>query len=82
LFVLFLVYFLSVQNSPILLGISSYLFLIMIVFMNVSLYRFLLKNRGLSFSLAVIPFHLLYFFYSIVALVVAGGMHLLKTTKA
>jgi glycosyltransferase involved in cell wall biosynthesis len=81
LFVLFLVYFLSVQNSPILLGISSYLFLIMIVFMNVSLYRFLLKNRGLSFSLAVIPFHLLYFFYSIVAFIVAGGMHVLKTVR-
>ena len=81
IFVIFLVYFLSVRNSPILLEISSYLFLIIIVIMNVSLYRFLLKNRGVSFSLAVIPFHLLYFFYSVVAFVVAGGMHVLKTIR-
>jgi glycosyltransferase involved in cell wall biosynthesis len=82
IFVFFLVYYLSIRNSPILLGLSSYLFLILIVFMNISLYRFLLTNRGLFFSMAVLPFHLLYFFYSVAAFVIAGGMHMLKTTRA
>lgn len=82
IFVIFLVYYLTVRNSPILLGISSYLFLALIVFMNMSLYRFLINNRGFFFSIAVLPFHLLYFFYSVVAFVVAGGMHVLKSARA
>ena len=79
--IIFLLFFLSLNNGPILLIAASYFVLILIIGLNLSLYRFLFTQRGIFFSIAVFPFHLLYFFYSLVAFIIAGGIHTLKLAR-
>ena len=51
-----------------------------IVLLNVKLYAFFIRKRGVIFALAAIPFHLLYYFYSVLAFAVATGMHTWNTS--
>jgi glycosyltransferase involved in cell wall biosynthesis len=56
--------------APILMGI--YLFL------NADFYRFFMKKRGFLFALKVIPFHALYYLYSMFGLLIGICLHLLR----
>jgi hypothetical protein len=46
--------------------------------LNSQFYLFLIDNRGVSFALAAIPFHLLYHFYNGVSFVVGAIRHLME----
>ena len=50
-----------------------------IVVLNLKLYAFFFSKRGILFAVAVIPFHLLYFFYSTAAFVMVAGVHAWNT---
>lgn len=49
--------------------------LLLIVLINYRLYVFFIEKRSLSFALASLPLHLLYYLYSLCAFVIAGGIH-------
>jgi GT2 family glycosyltransferase len=49
-----------------------------LVLLNRSFYHFLLRNRGLSFTLRAIPWHWFYFFYSGLAFGIVMAGHLLS----
>ncbi len=51
-----------------------------IVLLNIKLYAFFIRKRGVVFAFAAIPFHLLYYFYSVLAFAVAKGMHTWNTS--
>ena len=51
---------------------------LMLLFLNVRLYRFFFRKRGLKFALQSIPWHWLYFFYSGVAFAVGVIRHVVN----
>jgi hypothetical protein len=51
-----------------------------IVWVNRPLYAFFRRTRGITFAAAVIPFQLLYYFYSVLSLVVATGLYTVSRT--
>lgn len=50
--------------------------LALVVGLNLQFYRFFARQRGILFAVEVIPFHLLYYLYSVVAFAVGAGLHL------
>lgn len=50
-----------------------------IIMLNLKFYFFFLRKRGIMFTLAVIPFHFLYFFYSVVTFALVTGVHAWQT---
>jgi hypothetical protein len=46
-----------------------------IMVLNLKFYIFFIRKRGVMFALAAVPFHLLYFLYSIVAFALVTGLH-------
>jgi GT2 family glycosyltransferase len=50
----------------------------LLLFLNNSVYRFFQRQRGFWFALGTVPWHWLYFFYSGLAVAIAGAAHLLK----
>lgn len=48
---------------------------LLIVVLNYRLYAFFAQRRGVIFAIAVVPFQLLYYFYSVVALAVGTGLY-------
>jgi hypothetical protein len=53
--------------------------LAVVLLLNQHLYRFFLRKRGLLFTLAVIPFHLLYYLYSFLTFIIGGGLYYWNT---
>ncbi len=49
---------------------------LLIVALNRRFYAFFVRTRGLLFAIAVLPFHLLYLFYSVLAFGLGIGLHL------
>jgi len=62
-------------GHSILNGIVISMVLLIIVTLNYSLYRFFVQKRNIIFALAAIPFHFLYYFYSVLAFAIAIGIH-------
>lgn len=50
--------------------------LLLIVLLNRDFYTFFARRRGVAFAVAVFPFHLLYYLYSVVSFAVGIGVHL------
>ena len=50
-----------------------------IIMLNLKFYFFFLRKRGIMFTLAVIPFHFLYFFYSVVTFALVTSVHAWQT---
>lgn len=48
----------------------------LVVALNLPFYRFFARQRGILFAVEVIPFHLLYYLYSVAAFAVGAGLHL------
>jgi hypothetical protein len=46
-----------------------------IIVLSLKFYVFFIRKRGVMFALAAVPFHLLYFLYSIVAFALVTGLH-------
>lgn len=59
------------------LGLAAPLLLMvfLIMLLNYRFYAFFARKRGLIFTLAVIPFHLFYYFYSVIAFLVGAGLY-------
>ncbi len=57
-----------------LLTIALFIFLL-----NYKFYAFFARKRGVMFALAVVPFHLLYYFYSVAAFVMGVGLYAWNT---
>jgi large-conductance mechanosensitive channel len=51
-----------------------------IVVLNLKFYVFFIRKRGVMFALAAIPFHLLYFLYSVVTFALVTGVHAWNTS--
>ena len=51
-----------------------------IIVLNIRFYAFFLRKRGILFTFAVIPFHLLYYLYSIVTFALVTGIHTWNTS--
>lgn len=51
-----------------------------IIVLNLKFYAFFVRKRGIMFALAVIPFHLLYYLYSVVAFALVTGVHAWNTS--
>ncbi|MCI0795840.1 MAG: glycosyltransferase family 2 protein [Chloroflexi bacterium] len=51
-----------------------------IVALNIRFYAFFIRKRGFLFAFAVIPFHLLYYLYSIVTFALVTGVHTWNTS--
>lgn len=49
--------------------------LVAIVLLNAEFYRFLLKRRSLTFTLFVVPLHVLYLLYSVLAFAMGTALH-------
>lgn len=56
--------------APLLLAVA------LIVLLNYRFYAFFARKRGVMFALAVVPLHLLYYLYSVLAFVLGVGLHL------
>lgn len=54
--------------------------LAIIILLNKRFYLFFAVKRGIIFSLAIFPFHMLYYLYSMLSFALGGGMHLWKTS--
>jgi hypothetical protein len=54
---------------PLVVGVS------LIVVLNHRLYGFFARKRGVTFAIAVIPFQLLYYFYSVLSLAMGTILH-------
>lgn len=50
----------------------------LIVALNHRFYAFFTRQRGWAFAIAVIPFHLFYYLYSVIAFALGTGLHLWK----
>jgi len=57
------------------LGMAA-VFGLLLLFLNNSVYRFFQRKRGFWFALGTVPWHWLYFFYSGLAVAIAGAGHL------
>ncbi len=57
-----------------LLTIALFIFLL-----NYKFYAFFARKRGVMFALAVVPFHLLYYFYSVASFVLGVGLYAWNT---
>jgi GT2 family glycosyltransferase len=68
--------FMMLSNFSIRLGAPLLLFVLLIVAINNRFYRFFARKCGFIFMLAVIPFHLLYYLYSIAAFALGVGIYL------
>jgi glycosyltransferase involved in cell wall biosynthesis len=66
-------------SFPIWLVAPLLLFTLLIVLLNHRFYTFFARKRGMIFALAVVPFHLFYYFYSVLAFVVGTSLHLWNT---
>lgn len=51
-----------------------------IIALNIKFYAFFIRKRGFMFAFAVIPFHLLYYLYSIVTFALVTGIHTWNTS--
>jgi glycosyltransferase involved in cell wall biosynthesis len=58
--------------------IVSAIFIICVIIMNRDLYMFLGRQKGFLFALACIPFHLLYYLYSILSYIYVWMAHRIK----
>lgn len=54
----------------------------LILVLNYQFYAFFIQQRGIIFTLAVVPFHLLYYLYSVLAFAVGAGLYLWQTRRA
>lgn len=61
--------------APLLLAVA------LILLLNHQFYAFFARKRGAMFALAVVPFHLLYYLYSVLAFVLGVGLHLYSTRR-
>jgi glycosyltransferase involved in cell wall biosynthesis len=57
-----------------------FIIILLILSLNFKFYEFFVKKRGVSFALAAIPFHFLYYLYSLIAFVIGGGIHFWNNT--
>lgn len=60
-------------------GSIVFLTILMIVLLNRRLYSFFIQKRGVSFAIAAIPFHMIYYLYSLTAFVLGNGIYMYKT---
>lgn len=60
-------------------GAIVFLTILMIVLLNRRLYSFFIQKRGVSFAIAAIPFHMIYYLYSLTAFVLGNGIYIYKT---
>lgn len=58
-----------------LVAVATCLIVSTLLVLNIPLYRFFLRKRGIRFTLQSLPYHWLYFFYSGVAFVVGTVLH-------
>lgn len=77
--VLFLVLALVMIQDPSWILGPVLLILIPIVILNRKFYRFFVSKRGLIFSLAIFPFHMMYYFYSMVSFILGGSLYIWNT---
>jgi glycosyltransferase involved in cell wall biosynthesis len=61
--------------APLLLAVA------LVMLLNYQFYAFFARKRGATFALAVVPFHLLYYLYSVLAFVLGAGLHLWNTRR-
>lgn len=61
-------------SQPVALSATGLIALTLLV-LNIPLYRFFLRKRGIRFTLQSLPYHWLYFFYSGVAFVIGTVLH-------
>ncbi len=54
----------------------------LIMLLNYRFYAFFQRKRGARFMLAVVPLHLLYYLYSVLAFVIGTGLHLVHARHA
>jgi len=57
---------------------GSLVLLLALLALNYRFYRFFVRKRGLPFAAAIVPFHLVYFVYSMAAFAVGFGLHTLR----
>ena len=60
-------------------GAIVFLTILMIVLLNWRLYSFFVQKRGVSFALAAIPFHMIYYLYSLTAFMMGNGIFIYET---
>ncbi len=60
-------------------GVIVFLTILMIVLLNRRIYSFLIQKRGVSFAIASIPFHMIYYLYSLTAFVLGNGIFIYET---
>ncbi len=70
------------QTYTVWLGAPVLLLALLIMLINRRFYVFFARQQGVLFMLAVVPFHFLYYLYSLVALAAGVGMHLLQPRRA
>jgi hypothetical protein len=70
---------LLVINFPLWALLPLPLALLLLTLLNLRFYSFFLRKRGVIFTLAVIPFHLLYYLYSLLAFTLTAGFYLWKS---
>lgn len=71
-----------VVSLPTMLSVPLTLILSMIVLLNYPLYAFLTRKRGLAFAVAVVPYQLLYYFYSVLAFGIGFALSLWPVNMA
>lgn len=54
--------------------------ILVILSLNFKFYEFFVKKRGVSFTLAAMPFHFFYYLYSLAAFVIGGVIHFWNNT--
>jgi hypothetical protein len=73
---------LLVMTFPVWLLTPLLLMLALIILLNFQFYAFFARKRGVIFALAVVPFHLLYYLYSVTAFTLAAGLHVFSALAA
>lgn len=73
--------FVVLSHFSIRLGGPFLLFVFAIMAINHRLYRFFARKQGLVFMLSVIPFHFLYYLYSIVSFALGVGLYVLVDSR-
>jgi len=68
------------NNYSILYIAPVFIIILLILSLNFKFYEFFVKKRGVSFALAAMPFHFLYYLYSLIAFVIGGGIHFWNNT--
>jgi len=66
---------LLIVTFPVWLSVPLLLLIALIVLLNFEFYAFFARKRGPMFALAVFPFHLLYYLYSVLTFALVAGLH-------